>query len=139
MSESQEINEIKRVYAGLETLYHTYFPKSAPSLIHDLLRRSEKDPNTPPIYMVEVFTKRGVNAETAKKYIFEKTGMVPAIYENGTLFVTNQKLTLQMLKEISDSDDVLEVAGDYTGNITGRGSSHVHSDDCPLRDLDYAY
>jgi len=139
MSESQEINEIKRVYAGLETLYHTYFPKSDPSLIHDLLRRSEKDPNTPPIYMVEVFTKRGVNPETAKKYIFEKTGMVPAIYENGTLFVTNQKLTLQMLKEISDSDDVLEVAGDYTGNITGRGSSHVHSDDCPLKNSDYAY
>ena len=25
MSESQEINEIKRVYARLETLYHTYF------------------------------------------------------------------------------------------------------------------
>jgi hypothetical protein len=139
MSESQEINEIRRVYAGLETLYHTYFPKSDPSLIHDLLRRSEKDPNTPPIYMVEVFTKRGVNPETAKKYIFEKTGMVPAIYENGTLFVTNQKLTLQMLKEISDSDDVLEVAGDYTGNITGRGSSHVHSDDCPLKNSDYAY
>jgi hypothetical protein len=139
MSESPEIKEIKRVYAGLETLYHSYFPKSDPSLIHDLLRRLQKDPNIPPIYMVEVFTKRGVDPERAKKYIFEKTGMVPAIYENGTLFVTNQKLTLQMLKEISDSDDVLEVAGDYTGNITARGSSHVHSDDCPLRDLDYAY
>jgi hypothetical protein len=40
--------------------------------------------------MVEVFTKPGVNPEAAKKYIFEKTGMVPAIYENGSLFVTNQ-------------------------------------------------
>jgi hypothetical protein len=139
MSESQEIKEIKRTYAGLETLYQTYFPKSEPYLIHDLLRRLKKNPNIQPIYMVEVFTKRGVNPEEAKKYIFEKTGMVPAIYENGTLFVTNQKLTLQMLKEISDSDDVLEVAGDYTGNITARGSSHVHSDDCPLLNLDYAY
>jgi hypothetical protein len=44
-----------------------------------------------------------------------------------------------MLREISDSNDVLEVAGEYTGNITARGSSHVHSDDCPLRNLDYAY
>jgi len=44
--------------------------------------------------------------------------MAPAIYENGTLFVTNQKLTLEMLKEISDSEDVLEIAGDYTDNIT---------------------
>lgn len=139
MSESQEIKEIKRVYAGLETLYHTYFPKSDPYLIHDLLRRLQKDPDVPPIYMVEVFTKRGVNPEAAKEYIFDKTGMIPAIYENGTLFVTNQRLTLQMLKEISDSDDVLEVAGDYTGNITARGPSHVHTDDCPLRNLDYAY
>jgi hypothetical protein len=139
MSESQEIKEIKRVYVGLETLYHSYFPKSDPSLIHDLLWRLQKNPNTAPIYMVEVFTKPGVDTESAKKYIFEKTGMVPAIYDKGTHYVTNQKLTLQMLKEISDSDDVLEVAGDYTGNITGRGLSHVHSDDCPLRDLDYAY
>ena len=99
----------------------------------------KKNSNDPPIYVVEVFIKPGIDAEAAKKYIFEKTGMVPAIYEKGTLFVTNQRLTLQMLKEISDSDDVLEVAGDYTGTITGRGSSHVHSDDCPLRNLDYAY
>jgi len=140
MSESEsQIKEIKRVYAGLETLFHAYFPKSDPSLIHDLLRRLQRNPNAAPIYMVEVFTKRGIIPETAKKYIFEKTGMVPAIYENGTLFVTNQRLTLEMLKEISDSHDVLEIAGDYTGNITARGPSHVHSDECPLRNLDYAY
>ncbi len=66
LSESQ-IKEIKRVYAGLETLYHTYFPKSDPSLIHDLLKRLQKDPNIPPIYMVEVFTKPGVNTEGSKK------------------------------------------------------------------------
>jgi hypothetical protein len=89
--------------------------------------------------MVEVFTQQGVNTEAAKQYIFEKTGMVPAIYDNGTHFVTNQKLTFEMLREISDTDDILEVAGDYTGNITARGASHVHSDDCPLRNLDYAY
>jgi len=136
---SEEIKEIKRVYAGLETLYQTYFPKSDPSLIDDLLRRLQKNPTMPPIYMVEVFTKPGVNTEAAKKYIFEKTRMVPAIYDNGTHFVTNHKLTLEMLKEISDSDDVVEVAGEYTGNITARGSSHVHSDHCPLRNLDYAY
>ena len=65
--------------------------------------------------------------------------MVPAIYDNGTHYVTNHKLTLEMLKEISDSADVLEVAGDYTGKITARGSSLVHSEDCPLRNPDYVY
>lgn len=135
--ESKEVKEIKRVYAGLHSLYHTYFPKSDPSLVHDLLRRSEKYPDLTPIYMVEVFTRSGIDPEAAKKYISEKTGMVPAIYDNGTLFVTNQRITLQMLKEISDSDDVLEVAGDYTGSITARGPSHRHSDDCPIRNPDY--
>jgi hypothetical protein len=81
MPESQEIKEIKRVYAGLETLYHTYFPKSDPSLIHDLLLRLKKNPDITPIYMVEVFKKQGVNPEAAKKSIFEKTKMVPAIYD----------------------------------------------------------
>jgi hypothetical protein len=50
MSESQEIKEIKRVYAGLETFYHTYFPKSDPSLIHDLLWRLKKSQYYTDIY-----------------------------------------------------------------------------------------
>jgi hypothetical protein len=54
--------------------------------------------------MVEVFTMPGVDSEAAKNYIFERTGtLVPAIYDNGTHYVTNHKLTLEMLKEISDS------------------------------------
>ena len=72
MSASQEIKEIKRVYAGLETLYRASFPKSDPSLIHDLLRRSQKNPDAPPIYMVEVFTKPNLDSEAAKQYIFKE-------------------------------------------------------------------
>ena len=43
--------------------------------------------------------------------------MMPAIYDNGTHYVTNQKLTLEMLKEISDAEDILEVTGGYTGAL----------------------
>ena len=50
--------------------------------------------------------------------------MLPAIYDKGTHYVTNQRLTLEILKEICDSEDVLEVTGDYTGSITGVGASH---------------
>ncbi len=52
--------------------------------------------------------------------------MIPAIYDNGIHYVTNQKLTLEMLEEISDSEDVLEVTGEYTGGIGGWGASHEH-------------
>ena len=50
--------------------------------------------------------------------------MMSAIYDNGTHYVTNQKLTLEMLKEISNCDDVLEVAGEYSGSCASVGSLH---------------
>lgn len=43
-----------------------------------------------------------------------KTGMVPAIYDKGTPYVNNHRLTLEMLKEISDLEYVAEVTGEYT-------------------------
>jgi hypothetical protein len=55
-------------------------------------------------------------------------GMIPAVYDNGTHYATNHRLTLEMLKEISDGEDVVEVTGEYTGGITGRGASHEHMD-----------
>lgn len=76
------------------------------------------------MYTVEVFTRDGLDAEVARWYIFDKTGMMPAIYNQGTHFVTDQKLTLEKLKEISDSDDVLEVTGEYTGSWASNGPTH---------------
>ena len=72
------------------------------------------DGKSAPMYTVEVFTKKGIDSEKAKMYIIQKTGMVPSIYDHGTHYVTNQKLTLEILKEISDCEDVLEVAGEYS-------------------------
>jgi hypothetical protein len=77
--------------------------------------------------MVEVFTKPGLNTEEVRRYIIGKTGMSPAIYDNGTHYVTNQELTLDILQEISDSEDVIEVTGEYTGGLGGYGASHEHS------------
>ena len=116
------------VFQGLQTLYQTHLPKVDPMLIHDLLIREHEDPNNRPFYMVEIFTKPGTNSEEIKNRILDKTGMVPAVYDNGTHYVTNQRLNLEMLKELSDSETVLEVTGDYTGSLTGRGASHEHGD-----------
>jgi hypothetical protein len=78
--------------------------------------------------LVEAFTKPGTDSETMRNMIMRRTQMVPAIYDKGTHYVTNQRLTLETLKEISDSQDVIEVTGEYTGGITGRGASHEHRD-----------
>jgi hypothetical protein len=34
------------------------------------------------------------------------------------------RLTLEILKKLQDFDFVLDVTGDYTGTLTGRGASH---------------
>jgi Carboxypeptidase regulatory-like domain len=101
-----------------------YLPKVDPALLDDLLLRQMENPHVTPMYMIEVFTKPGLNTEEVREYIISKTGMSPAIYDNGTHYVTNQKLTLEMLKEISDSEEVIEVTGDYTGGLGGYGASH---------------
>ena len=35
-----------------------------------------------------------------KKAILDKTGMVPEVFDDGTHYVVNQKLTLETLREI---------------------------------------
>jgi hypothetical protein len=124
---SSEMLEIKDQFLELQKRYQKYLPKVDPELIDDLLLRQMENPRVTPIYMVEVFTKPGLNTEEVRNYIIGKTGMSPAIYDSGTHYVTNQQLTLDILKEISDSEDVIEVTGEYTGGLGGYGGSHEHS------------
>lgn len=116
--------EIKNRFEDLQRRYENELPKVDPNLIHDLLIRMQEDPGTRPIFMVEVFTKKGIDSQKARDFISYKTGVMPAIYDNGTHYVTNRKLTLEELKEISDDEDVLEVTGEYTGSIGGYGPFH---------------
>ena len=123
---SSKIAEIKTVFKGLQTLYETYLPKADPVLVHDLLLREQQNPKVAPFYMVEVFTKPGTNSEANRALIFNKTGMIPAIYDKGTHYVANHRLTSEMLEQICKDEDVLEVTGEYTGGIGGWGASHEH-------------
>jgi hypothetical protein len=119
-----ELIRIKEQFEELQKGYREYLPKVDPALIDDLLLRQKENPHITPMYMVEVFTKPGLNTQEVREYIISKTGMSPAIYDNGTHYVTNQRLTLEMLKEISDSEEVIEVTGDYTGGLGSYGASH---------------
>ena len=123
---SSKIAELKTVFKGLQTLDQTYLPKADPVLVHDLLLREQENPNVEPFYMVEVFTKPGTNSEAKRELIFKKTGMIPAIYDKGTHYVANHRLTSEMLEQICKDEDVLEVTGEYTGGIGGWGASHEH-------------
>ena|SRR5438105_5302523 len=121
-----ELTELEDGFEALERKNKEYLPKVDPMLVHDLLRRERENPAVTPMYLVEVFTRPGLNTQEVRQYIIDKTGMCPAIYDNGTHYATIQKLTIEILKEISDSEDVLEVTGDFTGGLGSYGASHEH-------------
>lgn len=121
-----DVSEVRNQFTRLRAAYEKVLPKVDPALLNDLLEReitaaaADKKDGLP--YTIEVFTKQGVDVEAARQYIMDKTGMAPAIFDSGTHYVTNQKLTLEMLKEISDSDDVVEIHGSYCGGVGMKGA-----------------
>ncbi|MGI0042174.1 MAG: hypothetical protein ACRD47_00565 [Nitrososphaeraceae archaeon] len=123
---TSELQQIRMVFQGLQTLYQTHLPKVDPALIHDLLVRelvktSKNTSSLPPFYIVEIRTVKGTDQEMMKSVIFEKTGFLPSITENGTHYVANMRLSLELLKEFCESQkDIVKITGDYTSGIGGR-------------------
>lgn len=123
---TSELQQIRMVFQGLQTLYQIHLSKVDPALIHDLLVRelvktSKNTSSSPPFYIVEIRTVKGIDQEMMKSMIFEKTGFLPSITENGTHYVANMRLSLELLKEFCESQkDIVKITGDYTGGIGGR-------------------
>ena len=119
---SASLDLLRNMLFGFKKACKEILPKVNPALIADVIERQQDNPE--PIFMVEVFTKSGLDSEQIRNMILERIGVTPEVYDNGTHYVTNQKLTLEMLKEISDYEDVVAIEGDYTEAITGLGPSH---------------
>ena len=135
MSESSKLEELKIQTQNLGKAYRELFPKVDPAFVYDLiLRLSKNSDNNTPIYTVEVFTKEGTNPEKSKERILQTTGTVPAIFDNGTHYVSTQRMTLEMLKKLNDIDYVLEVMGDFTGGASSIGPQHDKGDWKRIRD-----
>jgi hypothetical protein len=121
-----ELQQIRRTFQGLQTLYQTHLPKVDSGLIHDLLiselnKKSEETSTLPPFYIVEIRMTEGADQEQMKNMIFGKTGFLPSITENGTHYVANMRLSLELLKEICESQEgIVRITRDYTGGISGR-------------------
>jgi hypothetical protein len=116
-----EIQRLIMQHDKMEASYQEILPKVCSNLVHDLLLRLKEDPGYPPMYTVEVFTKKGTDSQLCRDHILNTTGTVPAIYDHGTHYVTHMKLTLEILKRLNDLDFVLEVMGNYTGTDASLG------------------
>ena len=118
-----ELEEIKNGFEDTRRKYNNYLPKVDPALLEDLLRRQATEPNVPQPYMLEVFTKEGLDTDFIRQYVIGKTGSSPAIYDHGTHFAVHQTITLDELAEISEIEGVLEITGEYTGGGVGTWSA----------------
>ena len=114
------LEDLKGVVMKLQTDCSRMFPKVSPRLIQEVLSVQRLNPNQIPMFTLEVITKKagegGIDCDTIREYIWNTTGKMPAIYDNGTHYVTNQMLTLETLKRLNDFEHVLKVTGEYSGN-----------------------
>lgn len=117
--EVSKLEGLKKSAMELQSQYSAMLPKVSPRLIEDLLGVQSENPNKIPIFTLEVFTRKaeegGIDADTIREHIWNTTGKMPAIYDNGTHYVTNQKLTLETLKRLNDFEHVLKVTGEHFG------------------------
>jgi hypothetical protein len=126
-AETFKLNRMREQFSELQDTYSKVLPKVDPVLLNDLLGRETSPTAEKPFsYTIEVFTKDEIDKEKAKNYIYEKTGKMPSVLDNGTHYVTTQHLTLEILKEISDAEDVVDIRGSYCGGIGIQASYYEH-------------
>jgi len=56
-----ELTELEDGFEALKRKNKEYLPKVDPALVHDLLRRERENPAAAPMYLVEVFTRPGLD------------------------------------------------------------------------------
>jgi hypothetical protein len=55
-----------------------------------------------------------MDSQALLNFIFQKTGMISTVYNNGTHYAISD--SSEVLKEISDSENVFEVTEEYIGS-----------------------
>ena len=126
MSKTTEL--LQNNFEELQKKYEEILPKVDPKLINDLLLRQMEHPeNAPPMYMVETFLEPGTDTQKVRETILQETGMVPAVYDNGTHVAVHHPLTLELLEKISNKEGVIEVTGEYdTGSWAASHEHRIH-------------
>jgi hypothetical protein len=134
-TQESQLDDLRLQTQRLGEAYRKLLPKVDPAFVYDLILRLEQNPeDNAAIYTVEVFTKEGTNPEKSKDHIMQTTGTVPAIFDNGTHYVSTHRITLEILKKLNDIDYVEEVMGDYTGSASSLGPRHDRGDWKRIRD-----
>ena len=98
MSNKKEVLQTEDLILKFEEFQNacrTILPGVNRHLIEDLILHQQENPNIEYMYKIETFTRKGIDVNKIKKAILDKIGMVPEVYDDGTHYVVNQKLTLE--------------------------------------------
>lgn len=106
-----EMQRVRKQFEQLQSLFQKYLPNVDPDLIYDLLTRLRENPGITPTYTLEVYTEKEVDSAKTIGFIYKITGAMATVYDNGTHNVINQKLSLNILKNISDLKSIIEITG----------------------------
>jgi hypothetical protein len=106
-----EMQRVRKQFEQLQCLFQKYLPNVDPDLIYDLLTRLRENPGITPTYTLEVYTEKDVDSAKTIDFIYKITGAMATVYDNGTHYVINQKLSLNILKNISDLKSIIEITG----------------------------
>lgn len=106
-----EMQRVRKQFEQLQSLFQKYLPNVDPDLIYDLLTRLRENPSITPTYTLEVYTEKEVDSAKTVDFIYKITGAMATVYDNGTHYVINQKLSLNILKNISDLKSIIEITG----------------------------
>ena len=113
-----QLEDLIQKFEEFQQACKSVLPGVARRLIEDLILHQQENPGLEYMYKIEIFTRKNTDVDKIKNAILDKTGMVPEVYDSGTHYVVNYKLTLEKLQEISLCDpNILEVRGEYIGNV----------------------
>jgi hypothetical protein len=109
----RQIEDLIQKFEEFQMACKIILPAVDRRLIENLILHQQQDPGIEYMYKIETFTRRGIDVNKFKKEILDKTGMVPEVYDSGTHYVVNHKLTLEKVKELSRGDqNILEIRGE---------------------------
>jgi len=113
-----QLEDLIQKFEEFQQACKSVLPGVARRLIEDLILHQQENPGLEYMYKIEIFTRKEANVNKFKQVILEKTSMIPEVYDSGTHYVVNYKLSLETLKELSQCDpNILEIRGEYIGNI----------------------
>lgn len=117
------IGDLKQKFREYENAMRTCLPQVDKKLITELLLLMKKD--EAPMYTLEIFLKRNADIQEIRERVAKQTGQVATFYDKGTHMVAAHRITLEMLEEICQHEDVEEIKGTHiTRGSASIGPSH---------------